>query len=277
MIKKLFLLGLFVTLGFSRMVGGVSIVVNGEPITTFEIKDFAQKNHVSINDAVNALIQDKLAGEEASKLGIAVTNSEVEKAIESLAKRNGLSVDSFKQRVRQEGKSIYDLKQDLRKQIQKDKLYQRILAGSIKKPTDEDLRRLYAQHKDEFNFPTKVDVIQYVATDKSSLRQKMKTPAFPIDGVSEGKTSLPLNAIPPALAQTLVKTKVGRYTPILMIGGGRYVAFKVLKKHTKHISFEEVKPKLMMAYLGERRQAKLIEYFEKKKSSATIKVIRKPN
>jgi hypothetical protein len=32
----------------------------------------------------------------------------------------------------------------------------------------------------------------------------------------------------------------------------------------------------MMAYINERRQAKLIEYFEKKKSEAIIKVIRKP-
>jgi len=276
MIKKLLVLGLFVSFGFSRMIGGVSVLVNGQPITTYEIKDFARKNHISTNDAVNALIQDKLAEEEAQRLGITVTNAELEGAIATLAKKNNLDVASFKKRVVQEGKTVYELKQDLASQIKKDKLYQRILEGSIKKPTQEDLRRLYEQHSREFNLPTKVDVVQYVAMDKERLRTKLRTPAFPIDGVAEGKTTLPINAIPPELAKTLVKTKTGRYTPIMSVGGGRYVSFKVLKKYHKNISFEEVKPKLMMAYLAERKQAKLIEYFEKKKAEATIKVIRKP-
>jgi peptidyl-prolyl cis-trans isomerase SurA len=258
------------------MIGGVAILVDGMPITTFEIKDFAQKNNLSLDDATNALIQQKLAEEEIERLGITATPEEVENGIKQLAKRNGLDMESFKSRLQAEGKTLYELKQDIAKDIAKEKLYQRILAGSIKKPTDEDLRRLYEQHSSDFNFPTKVDVIQYVSNDRERLRTKLKTPAFPIDGVAEGKTSLPLNAIPPQLAKTLIKTRVGRYTPILSIGGGRYVAFKVLKKHRKNISFEEVKPKLMMAYINERRQAKLIEYFEKKKSGATIKVIRKP-
>jgi len=276
MIKKLLVLGLFVSFGFSRMIGGVAVIVDGLPITTFEIKDFAQKNHISINDAVNALIQQKLAEEEIAKLGITATQSEVENAIAELAKRNNMDLDTFKKQVVAQGKTIYELKQDIARDIKKEKLYQRILAGKIKKPTEEDLKRIYEQHYDEFNMPTKVDVIQYVSNDKERLLTKLRTPAFPIEGVAEGKTSLPLNAIPPNLAKTLIKTKVGSVTPIMSIGGGRYVAFKVLKKYNKNISFDEVKPKLQMAYLAERRQAKLIEYFEKKKAEATIKVIRKP-
>jgi parvulin-like peptidyl-prolyl isomerase len=265
MIKKLILLGLFATLSSARVIGGVAVLVDGMPITTFEIKDFARKNNLSIDDATNALVQQKLAEEEIAKLGITATQSEIENAIAELAKRNGLDIESFKRRLKAEGKTIYELKQDIAKDIAKEKLYQRILAGSIKKPTDEDLKRLYEQHKSDFNFPIKIDVIQYVSNDKDRLKTKLRTPAFPIGGVAEGKTSLPLNSIPPQLAKTLIKTKVGRYTPILSIGGGRYVAFKVLKKHKKSISFEEVKPKLIMAYINERRQAKLIEYFEKKK------------
>jgi len=276
MLKALFLLGFIATLGFSRMIGGVAILVDGMPITTFEIKDFAKKNNIPVNDAVNALIQQKLAEEEIQRLGITASSQEINKALAELAKRNNMDLDTFKKKVVAQGKTIYDLKQDIAKDIKKEKLYQRILVGSIKKPTDEDLKRIYDQHYNDFNMPTKVDVIQYVSNDKERLRTKLKTPAFPIEGVAEGKTSLPLNAIPPNLAKTLIKTKEGRVTPIMGIGGGRYVAFKVLKKHSKNISFEEVKPKLKMAYIAERKQAKLIEYFEKKKAGANIKVIRKP-
>jgi len=276
MIKKLLVLGLFATFSFSRMIGGVAILVDGMPITTFEIKDFASKNGLSIDDAVNALIQQKLAEEEIEALGITASPQEIENGLAELAKRNNMDLETFKKEVVAQGKTLYELKKDIAKDIKKEKLYQKILMGSIKKPTEEDLKRLYEQHYDEFNMPTKVDVMQYVSNDKERLRTKLKTPAFPIEGVAEGKTSLPLNAIPPNLAKTLMKTKTGRYTPILNIGGGRYVAFKVLKKHKRNISFEEIKPKLQMAYLAERRQAKLIEHFEKKKAEATIKVIRKP-
>jgi len=276
MLKLLFLLGFIVTFSFSRMIGGVAILVDGMPITTFEIKDFAKEKHISINDAVNALIQQKLAEEEIARLGITASQQEVENGLKELAKRNHLDLQTFKREVVAQGKTIYELKHDIANDIKKEKLYQKILAGSIKKPTDEDLKRLYEQHYNEFNMPTKIDVIQYVSNDKERLKTKLKTPAFPIEGVAEGKTTLPLNAIPPQLAQTLIKTKKGGYTPILKIDGGRYVAFKVVKKYNKNLSFKDVKPKLMMAYIAERRQAKLIEYFEKKKAEATIKVIRKP-
>jgi parvulin-like peptidyl-prolyl isomerase len=276
MIKKLILFVLFATLSFAKVIGGVAVLVDGMPITTFEIKDFAQKNNLSINDATNALIQQKLAEKEIARLGITASPSEIENAIAKLAKRNGLDIESFKRKLRAKGKTIYELKQDIAKDIAKEKLYQKILTGSIKRPTDEDLRRLYEQHKSDLNFPAKVDVIQYVSSDKDRLKTKLKTPAFPIEGVAEGKTSLPLNALPPQFAKTLVKTRKGGYTPILRIDAKRYVAFKVLKKYKKSISFEEIKPKLMIAYINERKQAKLIEYFEKKKAGATIKVIRKP-
>ena len=65
-------------------------------------------------------------------------------------------------------------------------------------------------------------------------------------------------------------------TPILNIGGGKFVAFKVLKKYTRKTNFKDIKQRLFGAYMQEREQAKLIEYFEKKKSEANIKIIRKP-
>ena len=260
----------------ARVINAIAVLVNGEPITTYEIKEFAKKNHVSINDATNALIQQKLADEEIKRLGIGVTQNEINQAIENLAKMNNLDVETFKKRVLQEGKTLYELKQDIAKKIKREKLYQLILRGAIKRPTDEDLKRLYQQHKKEFNIPYRVDVIQYISDDKSRLRQKLITPAFPIEGVAQTPvTPIFLNRVPPDLAKLLLSTKTGAYTPILNLSG-KFVAFKVLKKYKKNIPFDKIKEKLQMAYLAERRQAKLIEYFEKKKAEANVKILRKP-
>ncbi len=276
MLKMLLILSIFTTFSFARMVGGIAMLVNGDPITTYELKSFATKNGISMNDAVNSLIQQKLELQEATKLGISANSLEIDNEMLKLAKKNGLSLDAFKREVVREGKSLSELQENIRKKIIKDKLYQTILSSSLEKPTEADLKRFYDLHSRELNAPTKVDVIQYVSMDKERLKTKLKTPAFPIDKVSEGKTSIPLNAVPPQLAEILVKTKVGRVTPILNIGQGKYVAFKILKKYQKHIAYESIKPKLFGAYVNERQQAKLIEFFEKKKAEANIKVIRKP-
>ncbi len=277
MLKMLLILSIFTTFSFARVVGGIAMLVNGDPITTYELKSFARKNGISMNDAVNSLIQQKLELQEAAKLGISANSLEIDNEMLKLAKKNGLSLDAFKKEVAREGKSLSELQENIRKKIIKDKLYQAILSSSLEKPTEDDLKRFYDLHSKELNAPTKVDVIQYVSLDKERLKTKLRTPAFPIDQVSEGRTSVPLNAVPPQLAEVLLKTKKGHYTPILNIGQGRYVAFMVLKKHQKHITYESIKPKLFGAYVNERQQAKLIEFFEKKKSEANIKVIRKPN
>jgi len=276
MIKTVIFLSIFAIASYARVIGGVAVLVDGMPITTFEIKDFARQNHISINDATNALVQQKLQDEEIERLGISATDSEIEQAMQNLAKANNLDIDSFKRQVLAEGKNLYEVKKQIAQKIKRQKLFDKILMGSISKPTDEDLKRIYQQHYNDFNMPTKVDVLQLVSNDPERIKQKIKTPAFPIDGVGEVKTTLPLNAIPPQLAQTLVKTKVGRFTPVMSVGGGKYVSLKVLKKYTQSVSFEQAKQKLMMGYLAERKQAKLIEYFEKKKAEATIKTIRKP-
>jgi len=276
MLKTVLLLSVFVTFSFSRVVGGIAVLVNGTPITTYELKSFAKKNHISTNDALSSLIQQKLELQEAKRLGLRATASEINAKLYELAKANHMDVESFKRAVVREGKSLDDLYAQIQQKILRDKLYQTILQSSLQKPTEEDLKRFYELHSSAMNAPTKVDVIQYVSLDKERLKTKIKAPAFPIPEVSEGKTSLPLNAIPPQLAEVLIKTKRGHFTPILNIGKGRFVAFKVLKKHIKHISYESVKPKLFAAYMNERQQAKLIEYFEKKKAEANIKILRKP-
>jgi len=276
MLKILFFTAIMMSFSFSRVIGGISALVNGMPITTFEIKQFAKTNHVSLNDALTALIQQKIIEIETAKAGIIVTPEEIDNEIMRLAKANKMDMKTFSRALAKEGKNINDLKKQIVQKIKKDKLYEKILKQNLNKPTEEDLKRFYELHKKELNAPYKVDVIQYVSMDKDKLIQKLKTPAFPIDGVHDGKTSLPLDNIPPQLSNILVKTPNGKLTPVLNIGGGKFVAFKVLKKYTRKANFNDVKQRLLGAYMQERQQAKLIEYFEKKKSEANVKIIRKP-
>ena len=57
MIKILTVLALMFSFSFARMIGGVAMTVDNEPITLAEIKTFQKQNHISKEDAVNALVQ----------------------------------------------------------------------------------------------------------------------------------------------------------------------------------------------------------------------------
>jgi len=277
MIKQLAILSILATFGFSRMIGGVSILVDGEPITTYELKAYSKATGASTNDAVSAMIQKKLEDMEIRKLGLVVTQYEIDQQIIELADRNKLTVDQFKAQLKSEGQSEKELRNKIAQKIQKDRLYQQILASKMKQPTEAQLRRFYHQHEHELNIPAKADVTQYVSESKKKLIQQSKSPSKNINGVMHGDTTIDLKQVPQGLAMVLIQTPKGKFTPAFDVGGGRYVILRVKRKYGgKTISFEEAKPKLLNAYMKEREQAGLIEYFEKKKSEANIKIVRKP-
>ena len=60
MIKYFLVLTMILSPVFARTIGAVAMTVNGEPITLYDINALSQKAHISKEDAVNALIQEKI-------------------------------------------------------------------------------------------------------------------------------------------------------------------------------------------------------------------------
>jgi len=230
MIKQLVILSILATFGFSRMIGGVSVLVDGEPITTYELKAYSKATGASANDAVSAMIQKKLEDMEIKKLGLIVTPYEIDQQMVELAERNKLTLDQFKTRLKGEGQDEKALRKKIAQKIQKDRLYQQILARKMKQPTEAELRRFYHQHESELNMPAKVDVTQYVSMSKKKLLKKSKNPSKDIDGVMKGDTTIDLKQVPQGLAMVLIQTPNGKFTPPFDVGGGRSVILKVKRK-----------------------------------------------
>jgi hypothetical protein len=277
MTKSIALMVVFTTLAFAKVLGGVSMLVDGEPITTYEIKEYQQTTKASLNDAVSALIQRRLEEAEIKKLGFVPTPYEIDQQMINMAKHNKLSLKAFKARLIKDGEDQKSIREKISKKIQKDRLYQYILSSKIKKPTEDELKRFYSRHKHKLSIPTKVDVIQYLSMDRSLLLKKIKTPSKTIEGVMQSEDSIELDKIPQGLAMIITQTQVGDVTQPFDVGDGRVVALKITKRYgDENIAYKDIKSKLAGAYLKEREQAILIEYFEKKKSEANIKIVRKP-
>lgn len=70
MIKYFLVFFLIVLPLFSKTIGAIAMTVNGDPITLYEINQLSKRAKISKEDAVNALVQEKIEEEEMRKQGI---------------------------------------------------------------------------------------------------------------------------------------------------------------------------------------------------------------
>ena len=277
MIKYFFAFWLFVLPALAKTVGAIALTVNGNPITTWEIEQLHQKAHIPKEDAVNALIQERIEEEEMQKQGIFATPAEIEKRIAQIAAQNKLSPEQFEKALQKEGKTIASFKKELEKQIKKEKLYQRILAGKLKKPTEAQMREYYESHKKMFTIPGKVKIQEYLSSDPRALQAILMQPMLMLPNVKITPRTLDPRKTNPQLMQLVLQTPIRKFTQIIKLGKDKYTMFFVQHKgKATTVPFEQVKQNIMLRLMKEQEQAQLIAYFEKKKSEADIKVLRKP-
>lgn len=275
---KYFLIFLLIAVPlFARTINAIAMTVNGEPITVYEIDQLSKKAKISKEDAVNALIQEKIEEEEMQKEGIYASTEEVDQRIMMIAKQNGMTLSQFEQALKKEGKTLESLRHDLEKQIRKEKLYRKILSGKLQKPDDEALKKYYLAHKKEFTMPGKVKIQEYLSNDPRALQAIRMQPMMMLPNVKITPRTLDPQKSNPKLMQLLMQTPVKSFTPIVNLGKNQAAMFFVeYKGKPKAAPFTQVKQAIMMRMMKEQEQANLIAYFEKKKSAADIKVIRKP-
>jgi parvulin-like peptidyl-prolyl isomerase len=277
MIKYLASFALMLTTGFAGLIGGISMTVDNEPITLYEIQSYTQQNKVPVEEAVNRLIQRKIEEIEIRKLGIVASPYEVDKKMQEIAKQNGMTEAQFKKALVAEGHSEKRIRQDIEDKFKRDTLYKKIVGSSLKKPDEEELQSYYDLHQGEFNMPTSVELVEYISSSKEALELQQKQPMVNMPNIEVTQKTIDLKSINPQLAGLLVQTPDGSFTPVLNLGKVAGMFFIQKKIGKQNVSFAMAKQEIFARVMKSKEQAALIEYFEKKKSEANVKVIRRPN
>ncbi len=276
MIKILTVLTLAMSIGFAKMIGGIAMTVDNEPITLSEIRVFGQQNRLSKEDAVNALVQKKLEDQAIAAAGIFVNPLEVEKEAAFFAKKNGVDISGLKAELAKQGSSYEKFKADIAAKLKRDKLYKKIIGGRLKKADDAALRAYYEAHKKEFKMPGNIQVIEYTSDDGKALQMIQMNPMMNQTNVKTREKTIEAAKTNPKLFALLLQTPETTFTQIINTGKGLVMFFVKEKSNDTVLGFNQVKQNIFAKVMKEKEQALLIEYFEKKKSEATIKVIRKP-
>ena len=271
--KKLILLGCLVLLSFAeaKMVDGIAMIVNGEAVTTSEIRAVQQQMGVSKQKAVDLLIQDRLQKSAMKK--ISIPESAVDAKISQIAAQNNLTVPKMQKLLKQQGTSWRKYRKAIKESLKKQKFFREKVSATMVKPSEDELRLFYENHKEDFMIPTSISMIEYSAKSEQTLKDFLKT-RKKTKGVKSRSVKKSTANLNPALLGTLLQTQDGSFTRPFN-AGDRYITYKVLSKNgKKSMSFEEAKGAVAGKWRQQQQGKAIKDYFEKMKTNADIKVIR---
>ncbi len=259
------------------MLNGVSVVVDNEAITMYEIYKLSKKANLAYEDSIEKLIELKLREVEVKKRNIVVDKFEIEQELENIAQKSGFSLSQFKEVVGLRGISWSAYKKKVKQKIEQEKLDKRVSVEKLKNISEEKLKEYYEKNIDEFTIAKKFEVIKYSSSSKDNLEKSVLNPMLSLPNVIKEAEVLDAKRINPKLLFVLNDTEESSFSPILTTSEA-YITFFVIKKmNIEYLSFSKVKDVIFSKLIKESQKRVIKEYFEKLKAKADIKVIRLPS
>jgi peptidyl-prolyl cis-trans isomerase SurA len=278
----------------------VAIMVNGDPITTYDIEQRTKLNFLSTHkpsdrqQVINDLVDEKLKIKEAKKYGVDPTSTDVDQAYASMSSRMRITPEQLTKSLENQG-----IRPDtLRQRIKADMVWTSLVRGRFKESLQVGEKEVVAAVRESGgDEKEQADALEYKMQPILLLVPKGSTPAFIESRQKEAETlrgrvqscaeanavfkSMPNAAIrdivsktsadiPPVLREVLDKTPIGHLTaPEVTKQGVEMVALcgrdpttvdTPKKKEIREKMYAEKYEAKSKAYLQEIRKAAMIEY-----------------
>ncbi len=239
MIKKELLFGALIVILFSlnalsaKLIDKIVATVNGEPITLYELKNISPLYKAKTPKALlNMVIDDYLIEQYARNVGIRVSEEDVEKYLENMARRNNMSVDEFLNRLKESGIDIEEYKRGIKLQ-----LYRYLFARRVFLPTisisQKDIENYKKLHKNMLKSYNRAVVLSIISLPDLKTAQmvysKLKSGANFYEMLKKyslnknPRREIPIMALNPYLQKKILSLKKGEFTNILEAGGKFYI------------------------------------------------------
>jgi foldase protein PrsA len=184
--------------GGGNVPGDAVAQVNGKPITQAQFATLlaqAKKSYQSQNkkwpaagtaeydtlktQAVAYLVQRTEFQQEADKLGVTVSDADVDKRLKQIKKQYfGNSESRYQKQLKQQGLTDTQVRDDLRAQLIQEKIFNKV-TGDVK-VSDSDIQKYYDQHKSQYGTPEQRDVAHILVKSRAladSLYNRVKSGA----------------------------------------------------------------------------------------------------
>ncbi|GAA7723069.1 hypothetical protein HpMMM94_10940 [Helicobacter pylori] len=257
-----------------KVVGGISLLVNGSPITLYQIQEEQEKSKVSKAQARDRLIAERIKNQEIERLKIHVDDDKLDQEMAMMAQQQGMDLDHFKQMLMADGH--YKLYRDqLKEHLEMQELLRNILLTNVDTSSETKMREYYNKHKEQFSIPTEIETVRYTSTNQEDLERAMSNPNLEVPGVSKANEKIEMKTLNPQIAQVFISHEQGTFTPVMNGGGGQFITFYIKEKKGKNeVSFSQAKQFIAQKLVEESKDKILEEHFEKLRVKSRIVMIR---
>ncbi len=257
-----------------KVVGGISLLVNGSPITLYQIQEEQEKSKVSKAQARDRLIAERIKNQEIERLKIHVDDDKLDQEMAMMAQQQGMDLDHFKQMLMAEGHyKLY--RGQLKEHLEMQELLRNILLTNVDTSSETKMREYYNKHKEQFSIPTEIETVRYTSTNQEDLERAMSNPNLEVPGVSKANEKIEMKTLNPQIAQVFISHEQGSFTPIMNGGGGQFITFYIKEKKGKNeVSFSQAKQFIAQKLVEESKDKILEEHFEKLRVKSRIVMIR---
>lgn len=269
---KLILLGFItlLTLSQAKMVDGIALIVEGEPVTTAEIRAVEKQLQVSKEEATSLLIQDRL--QKSAMKDVIIAEADIDAKIAEIAAQNNLTVPKMQKILQEQGTTWTKYRSSIRDAMKKERFYRENVVNSIPAPSEDELKIFYSNHQKEFTIPSSVNLIEYSATSEDSMKKFLQTKNT--KGIKSRSVTKSTKDLNPALLGSILQTQDGSFTRPLN-AGDRYISYKVLSKQgSVNMPFEAAQGAVAAKWKQQQQGKALKDYFEKLKTNADIQILR---
>ena len=166
-----------------KMLDKVVAVVNGDIVTLHELNQRMDSRRSAENqlqvageDAkmkkqiLTSMINDILLQQEADRLGITVSEFEVENRMKQMLDSRGVSEERFKEVLRRRNMNLQEYKSRIKKQIKKNKLLTSMVRQKVV-VTAQEVEDYYNKHRDKYLEPKECTICVILMQDRKRLQE----------------------------------------------------------------------------------------------------------
>ncbi len=298
------ILAALVGTGVAEVVDRIVAVVNNEIITMSELQNMAKTIEAQtggkpkgldqqkmMREMLEALIDRKLAKEEAKRRGITVTDKEVEETMARFKQRNNIPDDeTFAKGLAQAGLSLKEFRQQIADQMVQERLLA-IVVGTKVTVSDAEVRRLYEEKFKKggnqvhllslrMPFPTGATKEQQeeVRVKAEAIMSAVKRGESFTDAAAKFSLTpqdvgfVSQNDLDPRLAEFLDRLKPKEVGPVATPQGYQLIQL-VARRTGEARSYEEVAPEIRRALQDQEMGKLFTEWVKTLREKAHIKIM----
>jgi parvulin-like peptidyl-prolyl isomerase len=160
-----------------NLIDKVAAVVNNDVITLSEVKQAASFSNQNPDDTkvqkelLEMMIEERLLQQEATKLGIKVTDKEIDAAIEDIKKKFNLSEEQMEEVLKKQNYTQESFREQWRRQILSNKLMGSRVQGQIA-VTDDEVKQYYEANKGDLKLAQETRIAQILIPVESPENEK---------------------------------------------------------------------------------------------------------